>query len=82
MCYLLHLCQVYINIITGVVGVPLLLVLFYFLLQKVQNLEVVGMDSLVRSWQVLHQAGEDIIQLLTASFQIKNRAAVYFVMTA
>lgn len=61
--YLLHLCQVYIDKITGVIGVPLLLMLLYFPLQKRCDLAVVGQDSLVRSWQVLHQAREDIIQL-------------------
>lgn len=62
---LLHLCQVYVDIITRVIRVPLLLVLLYLFLQVSQELPVVCMDSLMRSWQVMQQARKGIIQLLT-----------------
>lgn len=61
--YLLHLRQVHINIITRVIRVPLLLVLLYLLSQESHDLLVVCVDSLVRSWQVLQQAREGIVQL-------------------
>lgn len=79
--YLLHLCQIYIDIITRVIRVPLLLVLLYFLLQEQHDLFVVGVDSLVRSWQVLQQAREGIIQLFDGTkSQISYRSAVQFVL--
>lgn len=61
--YLLHLCQVYIDKITGVIRVPLFLMLLYFLPQKRCDLAIVAKDSLVRSWQMFHQARKGIIQL-------------------
>lgn len=61
--HLFHLSQVHIDIITGVIGVPLLLVPLHFRFQESYDLTVVGMDGLVRSWQVVQQAREGIVQL-------------------
>lgn len=80
--YFLHLCQVYIDIITRVVGVPLLLVLLYLLFQESHDLLVVGVESLVRSWQVLQQAREGIVQLLVGqTLSSWTNRTVYFMIT-
>lgn len=61
--HLIHLRQVRINIVTGVFGVPVRHVPVYLLFQESRDLAVVGMDGLVRPWQVFHQGGEAVVQL-------------------
>ena len=64
MSYFFHLCQVSVNKITRVIRVPLFLVLLHFLSQEIHDLPVVAKNSLVRSWQVMQQAREGIVQLV------------------
>lgn len=79
--YLLHLCQVNINIISRVIWVPLFLVLLYFLFHENHYLLVVGVNSLVRSWQVLQQAREGVIQLFMGQTHISNKPVCFVITT-
>lgn len=77
--YLFHLCQVYVDVVPRVIGVPLLLVLHHFLFQESHDLLVVAEDGLVRSRQVLQQAGEGVIQLWMGtkpSYQVADQQLV------
>lgn len=60
---LFHLRQVRIDIVTGVFGVPVCNVPVDLLFQESCDLAVVGVDSLMRSWQVFHQGREAVVQL-------------------
>ena len=62
--YLFYFSQVHINEITRVIRVPLFLVLLHLLSQEIHDLPVVAKNSLVRSWQVMQQAREGIVQLV------------------
>lgn len=62
--YLANLRQVRVDEISGVFGVPVLLVSLHLLLQEVGDCAVVGVDGVMRSWQITEEAGEGIVQLV------------------
>lgn len=53
--HLFHLRQVRIDVVAGVFGVPVRNVPVHLLFQESCDLAVVGVDGLMRSWQVFHQ---------------------------
>lgn len=82
--YLVNLCEVCVYVVPGVLWIPVLLMLLYLCPQEVGNLLVVGVDGLVGTRQVFHDAWEGIIQLgqrgteLHIQIKLQENSYVYF----